>query len=190
MSFCEAFSLKAARERVFYHTGRVKSRLKWYEIVTSEPIFVLSRQLKGSSPVSSYLFVFLYRCKETQKVHQHFQAFLRAKSKKSGFGEVDRLLRSPILLGFARFLPKMQKKTPFAVVDKRRFFYGCGSRIRTQTYRVRVCCATLTQIRNEHVILYTSDARLSRGFQNFFIGLQSGKYCLPKESARQNKCRC
>ena len=26
-------------------------------------------------------------------------------------------------------------------------FFGCGSRIRTQTYRVRVCCATLTQIR-------------------------------------------
>ena len=131
MSFCEAFSLKAARERVFYHTGRVKSRLKWYEIVTSEPIFVLSRQLKGSSPVSSYLFVFLYRCKETQKVHQHFQAFLRAKSKKSGSEEVDQPLRSPVLLGFALFLPKMQEKTSFAVVDKRRFFYGGEQGIRT-----------------------------------------------------------
>ena len=47
---------------------------KRYEIVTSEPIFVLSRQLQGSSPASSYLFAFLCRCKETQKVHQLFRA--------------------------------------------------------------------------------------------------------------------
>ena len=29
-------------------------------------------------------------------------------------------------------------------------FYGSGTRIRTQTYRVRVCCATFTQFRYIH----------------------------------------
>ena len=32
---------------------------------------------------------------------------------------------------FARFLPKMQKETPFVLVDKRRFFYGGEDGIRT-----------------------------------------------------------
>ena len=34
--------------------------------------------------------------------------------------------------------------------------YGCGTRIRTQTYRVRVCCATLTQFRIALILLYTN----------------------------------
>ena len=32
---------------------------------------------------------------------------------------------------------------------------GCGTRIRTQTNRVRVCCATLTQFRIDNAIYYT-----------------------------------
>ena len=66
----------------------------------------------------------LYRCKETQKVHQRFGAVFAVENKRMGLRAADRPLRSPVLLDFARFLPKMQKKTPFAVVDKRRFFYG------------------------------------------------------------------
>ena len=31
--------------------------------------------------------------------------------------------------------------------------FGCGTRIRTQTYRVRVCCATLTQFRTALLLL-------------------------------------
>ena len=34
-------------------------------------------------------------------------------------------------------------------------FFGCGTRIRTQTNRVRVCRATLTQFRNGNAIYYT-----------------------------------
>ena len=45
-----------------------------------------------------------------------------------------------------------QQKASFAraaaLIDKRGFFAGCGTRIRTQTNRVRVCRATLTQFRN------------------------------------------
>ena len=46
--------------------------------------------------------------------------------------------------------------------------FGWGSRIRTQTYRVRVCCATFTQIPNEllHKLLYIQKTRLSsRNFE-------------------------
>ena len=73
----------------------------------------------GSSPSSSTLFAFLYRCKETQKVHQRFRAGGAAENKKTGSEATDRLLRSPISLNFVRFLPKMQEKTSLALVDKR-----------------------------------------------------------------------
>ena len=42
------------------------------------------------------------------------------------------------------------KRTPIGVL----LFFGSGTRIRTQTYRVRVCCATFTQFR------YCFNARL------------------------------
>jgi hypothetical protein len=69
--------------------------------------------------------------KETQKVHQHFRPFLRPEMKKSGFRTADLPSESPILPLFARFLPKMQEKTPFVVVDKRGFFVGGKRWIRT-----------------------------------------------------------
>ena len=73
----------------------------------------------------SYLlntFVLSLQSKETQKVHQRFRAVSAAESKKTGSEAADRPLRSPILLCFARFLPKMQEKTSFVLVDKRGFF--------------------------------------------------------------------
>ena len=41
-------------------------------------------------------------------------------------------------------LPKKRKNRPS---DDGLLFFGSGTRIRTQTYRVRVCCATFTQFR-------------------------------------------
>ena len=69
-------------------------------------------------------FVLSLQSKETQKVHQRFQPFSGSEHKKSGPEAADRPLRSPISLNFARFSPKMQEETSFALVDKRGFFDG------------------------------------------------------------------
>jgi hypothetical protein len=73
-----------------------------------------------------HLFVLSLQSKETQKVHQHFRAVPASESKKSGSEAANRPHRSPIYPYLARFYPKMQEKTPFAVVDKRGFFDGGG----------------------------------------------------------------
>ena len=81
-----------------------------------------------------HLFVLSLQSKETQKVHQHFRAVPASESKKSGSEAANRPHRSPIYPYLARFYPKMQEKTPFAVVDKRGFFDGRGGGIRTHAY--------------------------------------------------------
>ena len=60
-----------------------------------------------------------------------YTGVLTKKMKKVGSEAADRLLWSPILLCFARFLPLKQEKTSFALVDKRRFFHGAWYRSRT-----------------------------------------------------------
>ena len=45
------------------------------------------------------------------------------------------------------FLPHKRDKCRIRLVDKFGIYHGSGRRIRTLTYRVRVCCATLTQFR-------------------------------------------
>ena len=52
---------------------------------------------------------------------------------------------------------------------KRVGFFGSGTRIRTQTYRVRVCCATFTQYRYISVPEYC--ITLPQGCQYFFTKL-------------------
>ena len=47
---------------------------------------------------------------------------------------------------------EQKKRRPFGC----RLFYGSGTRIRTQTYRVRVCCATVTQFPNMFAVLSTA----------------------------------
>ena len=78
-----------------------------------------------------HLFVLSLQSKETQKVHQHFRAVPASESKKPGSEAANRPHRSPIYPYLARFYPKMQEKTPFAVVDKRGFFDGGVRGIRT-----------------------------------------------------------
>ena len=56
-----------------------------------------------------------------------------------------------------------------ALVLYKCFFSGCGTRIWTQTNRVRVCRAAITQFRNVfnwRDILYNNTNGLSRGFHN------------------------
>ena len=51
-----------------------------------------------------------------------------------------------------------------------RGFCGCGTRIRTQTNRVRVCRATITQSRNVHMLLYLIFGRCQALFRfNLFF---------------------
>ncbi len=88
-------------------------------------------RVSGFKSLQPVFFWCSLQSKETQKVHQHFRPFSRPENKKSGFRTADRPSESPKLPDFARFLPKMQEKTPFAVVDKRGFFFGWGGRIRT-----------------------------------------------------------
>ena len=45
---------------------------------------------------------------------------------------------------------------------------GCGTRIRTQTNRVRVCCATLTQFRIDNIAYYTLLKEIVKCFLKFF----------------------
>ena len=111
------------------------------------PILQHFCQAAGSNPYYRFLFVVLCIRKEPQKVHQPFRPDPTPERKKSGSEVADRPLRSPISLYFARFTPKMQEKTSFAMVDKRGFFVGSGWRIRTLTNGVRVRCATITQTR-------------------------------------------
>ena len=92
----------------------------------------LSTFFRGCLWFKSLTFDFFARSlqsKETQKVHQHFRAFSAPENKKSGSAAAGLLHWSPKTPIFARFLPKMRKETPSVVVDKRRFFYGCGGGI-------------------------------------------------------------
>ena len=80
--------------------------------------------------------------------------------------EVDSKLSNEVLASL------VMKLCPADINEKstcrNKSIFGCGTRIRTQTNRVRVCCATLTQFRNEQEILYTSPMLLSIVFLNFF----------------------
>ena len=66
-------------------------------------------------------------------------------------GGMHSLLTSPLakadsfssMSGFVSEL-QFQNKKP---TTRSAFYFGSGTRIRTQTYRVRVCCATFTQFR-------------------------------------------
>ena len=61
------------------------------------------------------------------------------------FGRGDRIRTCDLFVpNEARYqtAPHLEKNSPDSVGA-----IGCGTRIRTQTYRVRVCCATLTQFR-------------------------------------------
>jgi len=62
--------------------------------------------------------------KEKLKVHRLFRPFSRPENKKSGFRMANQPFESQKCLFFPMFLPKMQGKTPFALVDKRGFFDG------------------------------------------------------------------
>ena len=107
--------------------------------------------------------------KEILCVHRRFRTVSAAESKKSGFGAADRPLQSPFFYDSPCILPRKQEKTSLVLVDKRGFFYGCGIGIRTQTNRVRVCRATVTQFRNasERMILYQILFFLSILFYDF-----------------------
>ena len=59
-----------------------------------------------------------------------------------------------------------QKKTDSNIAFES-VLIGWGSRARTQTYRVRVCCATITQIPYEQMVLYNSRTVLSIVFWKF-----------------------
>ena len=48
------------------------------------------------------------------------------------------------------YLKLKQKKRTSRFLSTLRFLFGCGSRIRTRTERVRVVSATFTQIRNDN----------------------------------------
>ncbi len=85
---------------------------------------------RGSNPPTLYFFVVLCRAKKRKKYTSIFRRFCYLKTKKTGFRTADQPSESPILPIFARFLPKMQEKTPFVVVDKRGFFYGRNDRVR------------------------------------------------------------
>jgi hypothetical protein len=65
--------------------------------------------------------------------------------------------------------PHLEKLSPVV------WGYGCGRRIRTLTYRVRVCCATITQFRNvspasvrNSKIYYTKPIEFVNPFSGFF----------------------
>ena len=60
-------------------------------------------------------------------------------------GLVSQIIKrhSPLLTGYAVCLYNKNKKYSKLCL----LYFGCGTRIRTQTKRVRVACATLTQFR-------------------------------------------
>ena len=69
-------------------------------------------------------FCFSLQRKEKLKVHRLFRPISRPENKKSSFRTADQPSESLKMPVFPVFLPEMRKETPFAVVDKRRFFYG------------------------------------------------------------------
>ena len=83
--------------------------------------FASSERFSGFKSFQPVFFWCSLQSKETQKVHQRFRPFLPPENKKLGFRTVDQPPESPKLPDFALFLPKMQEKTPFVVVDKRGF---------------------------------------------------------------------
>ena len=70
----------------------------------------------------------------------------------------------------AGFSPALAKKTPPTAKAVSGIF-GCRTRIRTQTNRVRVCCATLTQFGNIKLSLkeYLHIIQLNFSFVNYFF---------------------
>ena len=74
-------------------------------------------------------------------------------------------------------------------------FYGSGTRIRTQTYRVRVCCATFTQFRYcfTSVNDFTTKFRVCQGvFQkkSGWISIFSERILPFSKKRRENRKKC
>ena len=72
----------------------------------------------------------------------------------AAYERVQRALRGVCELNSCRWQETVLEAASSAAIDRkndlpneRPSFYGSGTRIRTQTYRVRVCCATFTQFR-------------------------------------------
>ena len=134
-----------------------------------------------------HLFVLSLQSKETQKVHQHFRAVPASESKKSGSEAANRPHRSPIYPYLARFYPKMQEKTPFAVVDKRGFFDGRGRRTRTLKNGFGDRYVTITSCPYSVCKRYHTTA--ANKMQVFFMIRQPIKRHSPESRAERYFCR-
>jgi hypothetical protein len=88
--------LKMGTIRLNYYTTNLPI-FQDLRVIKSLPDCIISVNIWFDSRLLN-TFVLSLQSKETQKVHQHFQPFPAAESKKSGSEAADRPLRSPISL--------------------------------------------------------------------------------------------